>query len=208
MAEWTIAPDCKSGGLRPTQVRILPGAPRHNSIQFQRFFNHMNPEKPNFNPEPPKEENKEIKGDGFVMGGKDRKPSRFSSFSHDTSVEFRPGETNEGKIKAKEEAMKKEIERTKNFTDADYAEDLLSGMLETNNPYSETFKIKPDGKFDKILRADGAPVYLVAYGDTPAELYKIAAEIEKKHPEYYFAFETDPQGQWMKYTVSKSETEK
>ncbi|TSC92058.1 MAG: hypothetical protein CEN90_173, partial [Parcubacteria group bacterium Licking1014_17] len=25
VAEWSIAPDCKSGGLAPTKVRILPG---------------------------------------------------------------------------------------------------------------------------------------------------------------------------------------
>lgn len=84
---------------------------------------------------------------------------------------------------------------------------MLSGMLESNNPYSETFKIKSDGKFDKILRVDGHPVYL-GFGKTPAELYQIAAEIEKKHPEYKFTFETDPEGTWMKYTVSKSKADK
>ena len=167
----------------------------------------MSIENPFNKPPEEKKENEPIKGDGFVMGGKGRTPSRHSFSSHDTSVEFRPGETTEGKIKAKEEATKKELERTKDFTDADHAEDLLRSMLESNNPYSETFKIKSDGKFDKILRADGHPVYL-GYGDTPAELYQMAAEIEKKHPEYKFGFENDPEGKWMKYTVSKSESGK
>ncbi|PIP03708.1 MAG: hypothetical protein COZ49_00530 [Candidatus Yonathbacteria bacterium CG_4_10_14_3_um_filter_47_65] len=167
----------------------------------------MSIENPFNKPPEEKKEDEPIKGDNFVMGGKGRTPSRNSFSSHDTSVEFRPGETNEGKIKAKEEATKKELERTKDFTDADHAEDLLSSMLESNNPYSETFKIKPDGKFDKILRADGYPVYL-GFGDTSAELYQIAAEIEKKHPEYHFSFETDPEGKWFKYTVSKSESGK
>src|SRR3989304_2928774 len=31
VAEWSIALDCKSSGLRPTEVRILPGAPNWTS---------------------------------------------------------------------------------------------------------------------------------------------------------------------------------
>ena len=79
-------------------------------------------------------------------------------------------------------------------------------MFKHANPYSETLKITSDGKFDK-MRADGHPVYLEP-ADTPAQLYQIAAIIEKKHPEYQFSFETDPEGKWMKYTVLKSESEK
>jgi hypothetical protein len=32
VAERSIASDCKSDGLRPTQVRILPGAPIQNIV--------------------------------------------------------------------------------------------------------------------------------------------------------------------------------
>jgi len=167
----------------------------------------MNPEKPNFNQEPPKEEDKEIKGDGFVMDGKDRKPSKHSYSSYDTSVEFRPGETNEGKIKAKEEATKKEIERTKDFTPADWAEEFFADILKHKNPYSETFRIKEGGRFDKVERFDGSTVHM-GDADTPTELYQLAKDIQEKHPEYQFSFETDPEGKWMKYTVSKSESGK
>lgn len=105
------------------------------------------------------------------------------------------------------EWQKREVGRTKDFTKADHAEDMLNDMLKTRNPYSEVFLIKLDGKFDKILRADGKPVYL-GYGESPEELYQIAAEIEKKHPEYHFSFATDPEGKWMKYTVLKDENKK
>ena len=38
MAEWSIASDCKSDGLRPTQVRILPGAQNKNLCFEQGFL--------------------------------------------------------------------------------------------------------------------------------------------------------------------------
>jgi hypothetical protein len=95
------------------------------------------------------------------------------------------------KIKTEEGVIKKELERTKDFTNTDQAEDLLSSVLEKRNPYSKTLRIEPDGKLNKILRMDGRLVYL-GFVDTPAELYQIAAEIMKKHPEYEFRFETDP----------------
>lgn len=122
--------------------------------------------------------------------------------SSEAQVEFKPGESTETALAEKEEKRKKEAERTKDFTDADHAEDLLDSVIKVHNPYSETLKIKPNGKLDKLTRVDGKTVYL-SYGDTAADLYKIAAEIEKKHPEYHFNFETDPEGKWIKYTVSK-----
>lgn len=163
--------------------------------------------------ETPKENIKKepIRGDGFTM-------EEGIPFSNPVgpSLEFRPGESSdkmsaEEKKKIKERSIR-EKERTKNFSEVDYAEDLLSSMLETHklethNPYSETFLIKPDGRFEKSLRADGNPVYLV-YANTPNELYQLAAEIEKKHPKYHFNFETDPEGKWFKYTVSKDTPDK
>lgn len=113
----------------------------------------------------------------------------------------------EGNQSLDNEWLKREVERTKDFTDADHTKEFLCDMLETHNPYSETFLIKPDGKFDRF-RADGVPSYLesLGIGSTPAELYQIAAEIEEKYPEYHFSFETDPEGMWMKYTVLKNES--
>lgn len=166
----------------------------------------MSRENPFENPpqEDKKEEGSPIHDGGFTMSGE---PYYSTNSEGQFKVEFRPGETNEGKIKENEEALQKEVERTKGFTDADHAEEMMSSMLESSNPYSETFKIKSDGKFDQISRADDHPVYF-GVSDTPAGLYQIAAEIEQKHPEYKFSFETDPEGKWFKYTVLKSESQK
>lgn len=129
------------------------------------------------------------------------------SFENPHRIEFRPGESTEDKIKQEEERNQAELERTRGFTDADHAEDMLASMLESQSEYSETFKIKPDGNLDKINRLDGSPVYL-GFGDTSEELMQMAQEIQNKHPEYQFNFENDPEGQWVKYTVSKSEKPK
>ena len=80
-------------------------------------------------------------------------------------------------------------------------------MMKYHNPYSETFKIKSDGSFDKVERFDGSAVHM-GEADNPTELYQLAKDIQEKHPEYKFSFETDPQGKWMKYMVSKSEAGK
>ena len=98
---------------------------------------------------------------------------------------------------------KENDERTKDFSEADHAEKMLNTILRSIDPYSETFKIMPDGTFNQTTRMDGSFRYLVI-GDTPEELYQIAEEIQKKHSEYKFDFETDPEGKWMKYTVSKA----
>jgi hypothetical protein len=145
----------------------------------------------------PSSEDNPIEGDGFTV-----KEGNLSSHSYGPGVEFRPGESSDVVHAREQERLKQEEERRKDFTDADDAEDSLSSMLESLNPYSETFKIKSNGSFDEVERLDGLNLYMTE-ADTPAKLYKIAAEIEKKHPEYHFSFETDPEGKWMKYTVSK-----
>ena len=66
-----------------------------------------------------------------------------------------------------------------------------------------TFKINSDGTFD-TTRIDGIPVFLKLDDFTPAGLYKIAQEIEEKYSGYHFTFETDAEGKWIKYTVSKN----
>ncbi len=159
-----------------------------------------------FNKHPTEKEDDYIKGDNFIMSKKDT-PSESSPSLNDTSVEFKPNETNKEKIKAKEEAHKKEIESTKDFNKTNEAEDMLNHILKHKNPYSETFKILSNGMFDKISRKDGKPVYLGS-ADTPSELYQIAAEIEGRDPEYKFSFETDAEGKWFKYSVLKTNSKK
>ncbi len=37
VAEWLMAPDCKSGGVAPSEVRILPSPPNENSAPWRRW---------------------------------------------------------------------------------------------------------------------------------------------------------------------------
>lgn len=80
-------------------------------------------------------------------------------------------------------------------------EGLLSDILRLSNPYSETLQINTDGKFGHHALYVSTPEEF--YGNTPIEFYQIATEVEKKHPEYHFTFESDQDGKWIKYTVSK-----
>ncbi len=96
-------------------------------------------------------------------------------------------------------------EKPSNESEKEIAEDaldMLPPMLEhKGGTYSETVALLENGEFDPINRTDGSPRYLMFY--TPQELYKLAYAVEQKYPEYHFTFETDPYGQWMKYTVTR-----
>ena len=142
-----------------------------------------------------------VEGDNFVMGGSSLGPSHSnSSFAR---VEFRPGETTETAHRREEEEKKKEEKKVRDAIEKDTGY-LFEDILRAINPYSETFRIQPDGKLDIIERVDGKPVYFTEAA-TPDELYQICGKIQAKHPEYSFSFEIDPAGQWLKYTVSKIE---
>ena len=80
-------------------------------------------------------------------------------------------------------------------------EGLLSDILRLQNPYSETLQITADGKFGPHALYTVTPEEF--YGKNSQEFQQIALEVEKKHPEYHFTFETDPEGKWIKYSVSK-----
>ena len=82
-------------------------------------------------------------------------------------------------------------------------EEKLASLLDAYGSYSETYQILPSGMFDiESVSPDGPNL---GYKNTPEGLYEIVGEIQKNHPEYRFDFETDPEGKWMKYTVSKIE---
>jgi hypothetical protein len=86
--------------------------------------------------------------------------------------------------------------------------DALEHMLRGKEMYTETYRMLPGGTFDKTFRFDDSvPPYLISLADaeihTPEDLYQVAASVQSGHPEYQFDFEKDPEGQWMKYTVTK-----
>lgn len=147
-----------------------------------------------------------IKGENFILKKSSSRPE-FSYTPPENSLEFRQGESTEKKIERDKIAKEKELERVKDFTPTDYAEEFFADMLEHNNPYSETFLIKENGQFDREKRIDGSTPHMQE-ANTPEELYQIAKEIKERYPEYEFSFENDKHGKWIKYTVSKEMPEK
>lgn len=161
---------------------------------------------------------------GFVISNKKTvtNPGPRSPF-----VEFRPGENNETAKARDEEERVSQSKRNEQFFQEEglYSpEDRQLGpflkeirdiarMFKVNidleGKYSETLSIKPDGEFDdeKRLTEDGAkkentPPYIVTHNIVkPEQLYKAMQIFTKKFPEYKVSFETDPNGQWLKYTV-------
>lgn len=90
-----------------------------------------------------------------------------------------------------------------NLEDAPSISDTLASLLDTEKSYSRTYRVLPNGMFDP--ESVGSDKLKLGHENTPEGLYQVAEEIQKKHPEYEFHFERDPEGQWMKYTVSKAE---
>ena len=135
-----------------------------------------------------------IRGNGFIMF----RNVNQSGTTVGPMLQFRPGETTET---ARAREVEEQAAYLKRSIEQD-AKEALDNILKTHNPYSETFKIKPDGRFDQV-RLDGRPMYLGRFADTPASLYQLAAEIQCEHPRYRFSFEADVEGRWLKYTVTK-----
>ncbi len=140
----------------------------------------MNPEKP-----------KEIFNDGengFILGESDTRGG-----TSDVQLEFRHGENNEtAKARKEEESrMGNEFAIQLNFDQ----------MIESNGQYDETLAIQPDGNFK---RDDNEKFSILGCGVRNKEdLFRTMKRLGEKNPQYKFSFETDPNGQWLKFTVKK-----
>ncbi len=146
---------------------------------------------------------KSIKGDNFTMKNGDP----FSK-TVGPGLKMGSGDSTEKFKKREEKKDKEEADRVKFFTDVDFAKESIDDILKfcKLKSYSETLRIELNGKFDKT-RVDGASVYM-DFADTPEGLYQLASEIMKKYPDYHFDFDNDPEGRWVKYTVSKRKKDK
>lgn len=119
-------------------------------------------------------------------------------------------EVSQGEKKPKQITPEEKRAADKISAEAVETKRMLDKVLSPNKNafYSETLVIKgiKDGIpfFDSALRYDGSSRYLW-YGNTPAELRKITEEIHRNNPGYEFAFNTDPGGKWMEYTVFRRE---
>ena len=134
-----------------------------------------------------------IPGDNFTMS--DSEPATDHG-PH--SVEMRPAESTE-RVRDRIEHPSLTEEQ---LASLEYAARDIKSILEGRSTYSETLLINPDGTLNLEQRPDGVRAYL-GDANTPEELYKIAQNIEGKHPEFKFTFERGPEGNWIKYTVTK-----
>ncbi len=88
--------------------------------------------------------------------------------------------------------------------------DEVAEMLEKHNPYSETLIIESGGQLSEYREGEE---HLASYGlinffdqaRTPEDVYAAANKLEAENPQFKFSFETDPEGRWFKYTISKTE---
>lgn len=138
-----------------------------------------------------------VKGEGFVL-----KDYKYSDGSGNLAkLEFRPGETTETAHKregVQREKHNKEWDEKAPFRAKESIEYTLSHF--GGNSFSKIISIDNDGYFDFSDVKPGS-LYL---GMRPIEAYKSAKEIQDAYPQYQFDFETDPEGKWFKYTVTKT----
>ena len=66
--------------------------------------------------------------------------------------------------------------------------------------YSETCTIDEHGDLG-FKDEEPFPIMVEAY--KPADLYQLAKAVADKYSEFQFSFEKDPEGKWIKYTVSR-----
>ena len=151
-----------------------------------------------------------VEGDGFTA-----KPGHFGAGNGLAGVEFKPGESTETarahekseRDREQREYAEGEYERTSLFTKEDWMTEFFTRIMPRSGaPYSETLKIKADGSFDTEERVDGLHPEIIGHSDIkdPNGLYALAQEVQRQYPGVVFSFEKDPEGKWMKYTVSKS----
>ncbi len=137
------------------------------------------------------------KGTGFVLG----EETNGSRDLYQPSVTFQEGQSSD--VNKQKLAEEREIEerRIDNLSKADFAYEELGRMLIGRSSYSETFIINSDGSFDKT-RLDGMPAY-ISGAKTPQEFYILAKQVQEKHTDYHFEFDTNSEGKTFKYTVTK-----
>jgi len=161
------------------------------------YTKNMDPEKPHPNS---KEEPKDIEGDNFIIKRRDEEPR--SPSLNEASVEFRPDASNKAKINEIEETRRKATELYESGTHVEQAKDFLEGMFEQNSSYTETLAIDPSGEFSST-QEKGNLLGKLTDIKTREELYQLAKDVQESDGEYQFSFESDPEGKWIKYSVTR-----
>jgi len=103
----------------------------------------------------------------------------------------------------------KQKERAKEERES-IANHILS-KIESGAGWSETLKIKQDGKLDEMKRQnDDNPPYILClkgadngFVETPDDLYELLYKVHQEYPQIDFKFEKDPKGEWIRYEAYK-----
>ncbi len=85
---------------------------------------------------------------------------------------------------------------------------LKRKLNEGHGTFSETVEILPDGQIKHIDAKHKTIVSSFAqeFAEKGTEgLYRYAQEIEKISPDIHFKFEVDPEGKWVRYTVTEDQ---
>ena len=133
-----------------------------------------------------------VKGEGFIMREETAEEKHISK-----QIEIG------NRIKAEIEA---DPRRLKNEMLWELANEFKNDFKISEN-FSETLHIKSDGTLDYIRMGDIMPALFVVISDvkTVNEFYEVVKKFTEIYPEYKFNFETDPEGKWIKYSVSKAD---
>lgn len=143
---------------------------------------------------------KEVMGKDFVL--KEVKPLVEKGDSNLTKLEFRHGETTEtahdrNRVEGSRKSVRDVIKKLNNVFSH-------TGI----NILSDTISIDTHGQleFFKDINSykDQTKLDVALFANTPEDLYKFAKEVQEVYPDYQFSFEVDPEGKWIKYTVTKT----
>ena len=83
------------------------------------------------------------------------------------------------------------------------AKSLQMRINKAGGKYSETLEIAPKGYLIMPNQGDDVGSLFAAFGSQSSEsLVSLAQKIKEHFPGFSFSFENDPQGKWIKYTVT------
>ena len=152
---------------------------------------------------------KNVEGPGFTM---EDSASSYSSGSR-ASVQMRIGASNKEELRKLHEERARfeslsleEKARVWERKEIQSTADWFESMIKAKDEYSEMLKINSDGRFDLNARFNSKEFpYIPIHGVfKPDDLYEFMQKLREQNPHLNIQFDSDSNGQWIKYKVTKS----
>lgn len=86
----------------------------------------------------------------------------------------------------------------------DVGEILGRKMKDNNGIFSEILPIKPGGELETVDSNQNVKSLFAVNAGNAEGLFKLAFRVQEKFPNLSFGFDRDPNGQWIKYSVSET----